>query len=63
MTPIQVQPAIRVCNPRRLHAFTASGMQVVMMDGSVKNVSTGVDLNILARAIVPNDGFPIGNDW
>src|SRR5262249_8697954 len=62
-TGIQVAPTVKSCNPHRLHAFTVAGMQVAMMDGSARIVNPGVSLTTLARAIVPNDGFPLGSDW
>jgi len=63
MTPIQPTPTIQQCDPTRLQAMTPGGMLAVMMDGSVRLVTTGVSTNTLARAFVPNDGFPLGNDW
>jgi hypothetical protein len=63
MTAIQAAPPVKLCDPKRLTAFTASGMQVLMMDGSVRNITPSVSLTTLARALVPDDGLPLGNDW
>ncbi len=37
--------------------------QVLLMDGSVRPVSSGISQPTWARAIVPDDGLPLGNDW
>jgi prepilin-type N-terminal cleavage/methylation domain-containing protein len=63
LLPIQVSPPVAQCKPPLLQTFNVGGLQVQMMDGSVRSVSTGVSLTTLARAIVPNDGFVLGNDW
>jgi prepilin-type N-terminal cleavage/methylation domain-containing protein len=61
--PIVVAPPVKVCDPRRLASFTASGMQVVLMDGSVRNLNPNISTTTLAQALVPNDGFVLGSDW
>jgi prepilin-type N-terminal cleavage/methylation domain-containing protein len=63
LTPMQVAPPVELCDPSRLTSFTASGMQVLMMDGSVRNINPSISTTTLARALVPNDGFILGNDW
>jgi prepilin-type N-terminal cleavage/methylation domain-containing protein len=63
MTAIQSRPTIAQCDPARLQAMSGGGMLVGMMDGSVRNVSAGTDVHTLAKAVVPNDGFPLGGDW
>src|SRR5262249_19122921 len=63
MTAIQSRPTIAQCEPSRLQAMSAGGMLVGMMDGSVRNVSASVDVDTLAKAIVPDDGFPLRGDW
>jgi prepilin-type N-terminal cleavage/methylation domain-containing protein len=59
----QVAPPVQVCDPTRLHTYSAVGFQALMMDGSVRMVGSGVSTPTLARAIVPNDGFVLGSDW
>jgi prepilin-type N-terminal cleavage/methylation domain-containing protein len=63
MLPIQLTPTQQQCDPTRLQAMSAGGMMVVMMDGSVRLVQASISTDTLARAFVPNDGFPMGNDW
>jgi prepilin-type N-terminal cleavage/methylation domain-containing protein len=63
ITAIQAKPTIQQCDPSRLQAMSPGGMLVVLFDGSVRSVSAGISLDTLARAIVPNDGFPLGSDW
>jgi len=62
-SPIQSVPTLKNCAPTRLQAMSAGGMLVGMMDGSVRSVSTNVSVHTLARAIVPDDGVPLGSDW
>ncbi len=63
MTAIQSKPTIQQCAPSRLQAMSAGGMLVVMLDGSVRNVAASMSTDTLAKAIIPNDGFPLGPDW
>jgi prepilin-type N-terminal cleavage/methylation domain-containing protein len=63
MTPIQLTPTQKQCDPTRLQAMNPGGMLAVMMDGSVRVVATGTSTNTLARAVFPNDGFVLGSDW
>jgi prepilin-type N-terminal cleavage/methylation domain-containing protein len=63
MTTIQQTPPRQQCDPTRLQALSAGGMLVVMMDGSVRSVAGSTSTTTLARAVVPNDGFPLGSDW
>jgi prepilin-type N-terminal cleavage/methylation domain-containing protein len=62
MTAIQSQPTIAQCDPARLQAMSPGGMLVGMLDGSVRTVSASTNPDVLARAVIPNDGFPQG-DW
>ena len=59
----QQKPTVLQCDPTRVQAMSSGGMLVGLMDGSVRNVSSGVSVDTLARALVPNDGFVLGNDW
>ena len=45
------------------NAFTASGLQVSMVDGSVRTVSPGVSATTWYLACHPSDGFPMPTDW
>jgi len=59
----QVAPPANLCNPRMLQAVTTSGIQVGMMDGSARAVNASISRDTWARAILPNDALPLGNDW
>jgi len=50
------------CDPYRLQGG-AAGILVLLMDGSVRMVSPSVSQVTWARALVPNDGNVLGNDW
>ena len=51
------------CDPLRAHAFSASGCQVGMADGSVRNVSANISVLTWQRVADPSDGNVLGNDW
>jgi prepilin-type N-terminal cleavage/methylation domain-containing protein len=59
----QVSPSPANCDPLRLQAFTGSGIQVLLMDGSVRGVNPSAAANTWVRALLPNDGLTMGNDW
>jgi prepilin-type N-terminal cleavage/methylation domain-containing protein len=61
--PFQPKPAVRDCDPLRLQSLSLSGIQVGLGDGSVRMVSTGVSVATWGKAIDPNDGLTLGNDW
>jgi hypothetical protein len=58
----QVQPTNATCVPYVATAFTGSGCQVGMGDGSVRNVSTSVTQAGWNAAMTPNGGETIGLD-
>lgn len=43
--------------------FSAAGIMVGLMDGSVRIVSNGISQNTWSYALYPNDGMPMGSDW
>ena len=45
------------------NAYTASGLQVSMVDGSVRMVSPGVSATTWYLACHPADGYPMPTDW
>src|SRR5262245_49532476 len=51
------------CDPRRLQAFNAGGINVGLGDGSVRLVNTNISRLTWGYAIDPRDGFMLGNDW
>jgi prepilin-type N-terminal cleavage/methylation domain-containing protein len=60
--PPQNRPTVANCSPYNLQAFTASGCQVSMCDGSVRNVQTSISSTVWFAAIWPDDGQVLG-DW
>jgi prepilin-type N-terminal cleavage/methylation domain-containing protein len=59
----QVQPTASVCNPDYAQAFTVAGLQVGLVDGSCRMVSSGVSGLTWRNALIPNDGQTLGSDW
>jgi hypothetical protein len=59
----QQKPIIKQCNPLLLQSFTAGGIMVGIGDGSVRGVNPAVDRLTWGKAIDPQDGQPMGNDW
>lgn len=51
------------CDIRRLHALSAGGCQVGMLDGSVRNVTTSVSPATWAAVCTPDGREVIGSDW
>jgi len=60
---IQAAPTVAACNPTMPQSFSSSTTTVLMMDGSVRGVSVSVSAATWGRALVPNDGQVLGNDW
>ena len=60
---IQVNPSLAECLPPKLATFTASGLQVLLVDGSVRNVNPSINTRTLHMALCPNDGGVQGSDW
>jgi prepilin-type N-terminal cleavage/methylation domain-containing protein len=59
----QISPDPTLCNPYLVQGFSSGGIQVLLGDGSVKTVGPGVSVASWSRAVLPADGFPLGNDW
>jgi len=59
----QIAPSILQCDPTRLQGFQAGGIQVLLMDGHVRNVSGSISQKAWAIAVVPDCGLAPGNDW
>jgi len=62
-TPIQSTPRVLDCDPKRLQSFGAGGMQVVLLDGTVRSINPSVSVNTLGTAMYPDINIPLGNDW
>ena len=59
----QVQPTQAQCNvyvPQQIHS---GGMNVLLMDGSVRSLSAGVSSNTWAFALTPAGNEVLGTDW
>jgi type II secretory pathway pseudopilin PulG len=52
----QVQPKLAQCSPYVPQTPHISGIQVLLMDGSVRSVSASIDPNIWAAALTPQGG-------
>jgi prepilin-type N-terminal cleavage/methylation domain-containing protein len=59
----QTNPKPRDCINWTAQSGHPSGIQVAMMDGSVKYVRQGVSPATWTAALLPNDGTPLGSDW
>jgi hypothetical protein len=62
-TTFQPQPTLAACNPEYAQAFYPSGIQVGLVDGSVRTVSASVSGLTWRNALLPNDGQVLGSDW
>jgi prepilin-type N-terminal cleavage/methylation domain-containing protein len=63
-TPLfQVKPPQNACVPGRLQSHSSGGINVLLMDGSVRMVNGSISQATWARAIVPNDGLILNGDW
>jgi prepilin-type N-terminal cleavage/methylation domain-containing protein len=60
---IQNNPSQYDCRPERLATLSGSGLQVLMGDGSVRNIRASMNPIVLHMALCPNDGGVLGNDW
>ena len=60
---IQNNPAQNDCLPPKLATFGSSGLQVLLVDGSVRNIRPSMNVLTLHMALCPNDGGVLGNDW
>jgi prepilin-type N-terminal cleavage/methylation domain-containing protein len=50
-------------NPEYPQAIHGSSMIVGMMDGSTRTVTSTVSKQTWSRAVLPDDGKPLGSDW
>ena len=61
-TPIQTNPSQNNCDPMRLQSLSGGVMQAAIMDGSVRGISTTMNVITLGRAFMRNDDLPMV-DW
>ncbi len=57
------QPIDTACDPNYAQAFSQSGLQVALCDGSVRMVSPGISGTTWRNALLLNDGNVLGADW
>ncbi|HTU20837.1 MAG TPA: DUF1559 domain-containing protein [Gemmataceae bacterium] len=62
-TTFQVQPTQSACNPDYAQAFTVSGLQVALVDGSCRSVSSSISGLTWRNVLLPDDGQVLGSDW
>jgi hypothetical protein len=60
---IQNNPSAANCDPKGLATFGSYGLQVLMMDGSVKTVKPTIDQFTFFMALTPNDAGVLGPNW
>jgi prepilin-type N-terminal cleavage/methylation domain-containing protein/prepilin-type processing-associated H-X9-DG protein len=59
----EVQPAVGKQSCYKPQAFTRTGVNVCMVDGSVRNVTPSISHTTWWRVLLPNDGKTLGADW
>jgi prepilin-type N-terminal cleavage/methylation domain-containing protein len=58
----QIQPTRVQCDTRMVQSIHSAGMQVLLMDGSVRNVNASVNPDIWAAALTPAGGEVVSLD-
>jgi prepilin-type N-terminal cleavage/methylation domain-containing protein len=59
----QARPTPSQCDGSIPQGFSSGGIQVLLGDGSVKMVSSGISASTWAAAITPQGGEVLGSDW
>ncbi len=59
----QPMPKVTACNDSMAQSMSVSGLQLSLLDGSVRNVSTGVSWQTFNAAHTPQGGEVLGSDW
>jgi hypothetical protein len=59
----QPQPAQKDCDPALTQSNHPGGIVVGLGDGSVRTINLNLSPDTWWKAIIPNDGLPMGNDW
>jgi len=57
------RPNTVVCDPNYAQAYTISGLQVSLADGSTRMLSPSLSGLTWRNALLPNDRQPLGSDW
>jgi prepilin-type N-terminal cleavage/methylation domain-containing protein len=61
--PPQDRPLVENCSPYNIQAFSATGCQISMCDGSVRSVKTSISSTVWFAAVWPDDGQVLPGDW
>jgi prepilin-type N-terminal cleavage/methylation domain-containing protein/prepilin-type processing-associated H-X9-DG protein len=59
----QPRPLPKDCDNWRAQSLHRGGMNVALVDGSVRNVSAGISQRTWTNAMLPRDGQILGSDW
>jgi prepilin-type N-terminal cleavage/methylation domain-containing protein/prepilin-type processing-associated H-X9-DG protein len=59
----QDRPLPKDCDNWRAQSPHRGGMNVALVDGSVRNVKAGISQQTWTYAMLPRDGQPLGPDW
>jgi prepilin-type N-terminal cleavage/methylation domain-containing protein len=59
----EISPAVGKQSCYTPQAFSSSGINLAMVDGSVRKVSQGISGTTWWRILLPNDGLNLGPDW
>ncbi|HEY7422750.1 MAG TPA: DUF1559 domain-containing protein [Gemmataceae bacterium] len=54
---------VSTCDPFGYGTFSVSGIQVSLLDGSVRPITSGISAQTWFNALWPNDGNIMGSDW
>jgi prepilin-type N-terminal cleavage/methylation domain-containing protein len=60
--PPQDRPTVADCSPYNIQAFSSSGCQISMCDGSVRTVTTSISSTVWFAAVWPDDG-QVAGEW
>jgi prepilin-type processing-associated H-X9-DG protein len=59
----QTNPLPQDCDNWRAQAGHIGGMNVALVDGSVRFISSSISQQTWTAALLPRDGQPLGSDW
>jgi len=63
LAQFQAQPAQKDCDPVLTQSNHPGGIQVGLGDGSIRTIHVDISPDTWWKAIIPDDGLPMGNDW
>ena len=61
--PPQINPGVNNANPYYPNSAHSSTCQVLLMDGSVRGVTSGISQTTWTYACTADDGQPLGSNW